>query len=71
MDGFRFDLASCLCRDPRGVPLSAPPLIRDIANDPVLSKVLLASPKMIARPFLAANAVLIHSVSLEYDGLPL
>lgn len=41
VDGFRFDLASCLCRDPRGVPLSAPPLIRDIASDPVLSKVQL------------------------------
>lgn len=39
MDGFRFDLASALCRDPRGNPLEAPPLIREIAKDPVLSKV--------------------------------
>ena len=38
MDGFRFDLASCLCRDPKGQPLEAPPLIHDIAKDPVLSK---------------------------------
>ena len=41
MDGFRFDLASCLCRDPQGVPMDVPPLIRDIAMDPVLSKVSL------------------------------
>ena len=39
VDGFRFDLASALCRDPKGQPLEAPPLIRDIAKDPVLSKV--------------------------------
>lgn len=39
VDGFRFDLASCLCRDSQGNPLEAPPIIRDIAKDPVLSKV--------------------------------
>ena len=39
MDGFRFDLASALCRDPQGKPMAAPPLIRDLAKDPVLSKV--------------------------------
>ena len=39
MDGFRFDLASALCRDPQGQPMAAPPLIRELAKDPVLSKV--------------------------------
>lgn len=39
VDGFRFDLASALCRDPQGQPMTAPPLIRDLAKDPVLSKV--------------------------------
>ena len=39
MDGFRFDLAACLCRDPHGTPLEAPPVIREISKDPVLSKV--------------------------------
>ena len=39
VDGFRFDLASALCRDPQGKPMAAPPLIRDLAKDPVLSKV--------------------------------
>ena len=38
VDGFRFDLASCLCRDERGAPLPAPPLIREIAKHPLLSK---------------------------------
>lgn len=28
VDGFRFDLASVLCRNSDGSPLSAPPLIR-------------------------------------------
>ncbi len=40
MDGFRFDLASALCRDEKGNPMAVPPLIHDIAKDPVLSKVL-------------------------------
>ena len=39
VDGFRFDLAACLCRDPHGVPLSRPPVIEEISKDPVLSKV--------------------------------
>lgn len=46
VDGFRFDLASSLCRGERGEPLAAPPLIRDIAKHPVLSKV-----KLIAEPW--------------------
>lgn len=46
VDGFRFDLASCLCRDGQGNPIPAPPLIREIAKHPVLSKV-----KLIAEPW--------------------
>ena len=45
VDGFRFDLASCLCRDDKGRALPAPPLIREIARHPVLSRVhLIAEP---------------------------
>ena len=44
MDGFRFDLASALCRDPQGQPMAAPPLIRELAKDPVLSKVRFHTP---------------------------
>ena len=38
IDGFRFDLAAILGRDQSGVPLSNPPLLEDLANDPVLAK---------------------------------
>ena len=39
VDGFRFDLASVMCRDELGRPLDSPPIVREIAKDPVLSKV--------------------------------
>ncbi len=38
IDGFRFDLASILGRDPLGAPLSNPPLLESLAYDPVLGK---------------------------------
>ena len=37
VDGFRFDLASILGRDPEGHPLPSPPLIEAIALDPALA----------------------------------
>lgn len=37
IDGFRFDLASILGRDPWGAPLSNPPLLETLAFDPILS----------------------------------
>ncbi|KAL2634265.1 hypothetical protein R1flu_005744 [Riccia fluitans] len=46
IDGFRFDLASSLCRDTNGSPLSSPPLIKAIARDPVLARC-----KLIAEPW--------------------
>ncbi|KAK7311648.1 hypothetical protein RJT34_09920 [Clitoria ternatea] len=46
VDGFRFDLASVLCRGMDGSPLNAPPLIRAIAKDAVLSRC-----KIIAEPW--------------------
>jgi isoamylase/glycogen operon protein len=41
VDGFRFDLASCLTRDVNGMPLATPPLIQMINSDPVLVEVKL------------------------------
>lgn len=38
IDGFRFDLAAILGRDPWGAPLSNPPLLETLAFDPVLGK---------------------------------
>lgn len=46
IDGFRFDLASCLCRDQWGNALPAPPLIRAISKHPLLSRC-----KLIAEPW--------------------
>ncbi|KAG0494671.1 hypothetical protein HPP92_005665 [Vanilla planifolia] len=46
IDGFRFDLASVLCRGPDGTPLNAPPLIKAIAEDVILSRC-----KIIAEPW--------------------
>ncbi|KAK7852891.1 isoamylase 3 [Quercus suber] len=46
VDGFRFDLASVLCRGTDGSPLNAPPIIRAIAKDSVLSRC-----KIIAEPW--------------------
>ncbi len=41
VDGFRFDLASILGRNPNGSPLNNPPLLEVLANDPILSNVKL------------------------------
>lgn len=41
VDGFRFDLASCLTRDEKGMPLSNPPVIQMINADPVLAGIKL------------------------------
>lgn len=41
VDGFRFDLASILGRNEDGSPMNAPPLLRSLAYDPILSNVKL------------------------------
>jgi glycogen operon protein len=38
IDGFRFDLAAILGRDPWGAPMANPPLLEALAFDPVLGK---------------------------------
>ncbi|MBV8397554.1 MAG: glycogen debranching protein GlgX [Acetobacteraceae bacterium] len=50
VDGFRFDLASVLSRDPSGRPLPNPPVLWDIESDPVL-----AGTKLIAEAWDAAG----------------
>ncbi|WP_288303441.1 glycogen debranching protein GlgX [uncultured Treponema sp.] len=51
VDGFRFDLASILCRGQEGYLLKFPPLTNAIAEDPVLGKT-----KIIAEPWDAGGA---------------
>ncbi len=50
VDGFRFDLASILTRDQRGVPMQEPPILQEIAGDSILGKV-----KLIAEAWDAAG----------------
>jgi glycogen operon protein len=38
IDGFRFDLASIMGRDPTGHPLANPPLLEALAYDPILGR---------------------------------
>ena len=41
IDGFRFDLASILGRNESGAPMKMPPLLKELAYDPILTKVKL------------------------------
>ncbi|MBS0262275.1 MAG: glycogen-debranching protein, partial [Planctomycetes bacterium] len=50
VDGFRFDLASILARDPQGHPLPNPPVLWDIESDPAL-----AGTKLLAEAWDAAG----------------
>lgn len=50
VDGFRFDLASILSRDEKGLPLENPPILWDIETDPIL-----AGTKLIAEAWDAAG----------------
>jgi isoamylase len=67
VDGFRFDLASVLGRDPQGNLLSNPPLLERIAEDPILREV-----KLIAEAWDAAGAYQVGSFSerrwAEWNG---
>jgi isoamylase len=50
VDGFRFDLASILCRDSSGAVLANPPVLWDIESDPTL-----AGTKLVAEAWDAAG----------------
>jgi glycogen operon protein len=58
VDGFRFDLASILGRDQNGAPLSNPPMVEMIAEDPIL-----ANTKLIAEAWDAAGLYQVGSFS--------
>lgn len=46
VDGFRFDLASVLCRDTNGAPIDRPPVVERMTKDPAMRDV-----KLIAEPW--------------------
>lgn len=56
VDGFRFDLATAMCRDDAGNILRNPPLFRDMSEDPIL-----ANTKMIVEPWDAEGGYLVGS----------
>ncbi|MDZ8225095.1 glycogen debranching protein GlgX [Nostoc sp. ChiVER01] len=68
IDGFRFDLAAILGRDPWGAPLSNPPLLESLAFDPIL-----ANCKLIAEAWDAGGLYQVGSFPafgrwLEWNG---
>ena len=66
VDGFRFDLASIFMRDTTGTPVTYPPLIESIQNDPILKKKIL-----ISEPWDAAGLYQVGSFPspfLEWNG---
>jgi isoamylase len=68
VDGFRFDLASILSRDRNGELMPNPPLVEQIAEDPML-----ADTKIIAEAWDAAGAYQVGSFAksrwAEWNGL--
>lgn len=54
VDGFRFDLATILCRDEEGRIMAKPPLIREIEEDPWLRGC-----KLVAEPWDAGGGYLV------------
>ena len=69
VDGFRFDLATILCRGEDGQILTDPPLVKAIAVDPILAQV-----KLIAEPWDAAGGYQVgtfpaHGRWAEWNGL--
>jgi glycogen operon protein len=58
VDGFRFDLAAILGRSPSGEVLSNPPMVEQIAEDPIL-----ANTKIIAEAWDAAGVYQVGSFS--------
>lgn len=68
VDGFRFDLASVLCRGTDGQPLDDPPLIQRITKDPCMRDV-----KLIAEPWDCGGLYQVgsfphHGVWAEWNG---
>ena len=60
VDGFRFDLASVLSRDEKGVPVENAPVVWDIDSDPLLS-----GAKLIAEAWDAAGLYQVGSFSKD------
>ena len=68
IDGFRFDLASILGRDPCGAPLTNPPLLETLAFDPILAKCKLIAEAWDAGGLYQVGSFPAYGRWLEWNG---
>ena len=68
IDGFRFDLASILGRDPWGAPLANPPLLEALAFDPILAKCKLIAEAWDAGGLYQVGSFPAYGRWLEWNG---
>lgn len=68
VDGFRFDLAPCLCRGQDGAPLPVPPVIQAMCHDPVISKVSGRGEEVQSRAVLLGSALRRRKLCLGEKG---
>ena len=68
IDGFRFDLASILGRDPWGAPLTNPPLLESLAFDPILAKCKLIAEAWDAGGLYQVGSFPAYGRWLEWNG---
>jgi glycogen operon protein len=68
VDGFRFDLASILGRDNNGEPMCHPPLLRNLAFDPILAHVKLIAEAWDAGGLYQVGKFSSHNRWSEWNG---
>lgn len=68
VDGFRFDLASILSRDENGVPMENPPILKNLACDPILGKVKLIAEAWDAGGLYQVGSFPVGSRFAEWNG---
>ncbi|QFZ20946.1 glycogen debranching protein [Saccharothrix syringae] len=68
VDGFRFDLASALTRGADGTPLADPPLLRAIAEDPLLRDTRLIAEAWDAAGLYQVGSFPAHGRFAEWNG---
>lgn len=68
IDGFRFDLASILTRGMDGGPVSNPPIVEEMAFDPVLANVKLIAEAWDAGGLYQVGTFPSHKIWAEWNG---
>ncbi len=68
VDGFRFDLASILGRNEDGSPMNNPPLLKTLANDPLLANVKLIAEAWDAAGLYQVGRFPAHKRWAEWNG---